>query len=393
MYIDTLISHLTRSFVAGMNSFDLKLMLSLDDQLKFGNYLTEKQGKLAVSLLKKYKIKLTQALLIDISPFLENPQFKYPFRVINLSQSIKIISDPTHIKLIKVEFPYDEKIVTKFRQEKPKFFHCQWNDSERAWLFSLEEASVQFLMLLLPEYNFTCDDEFVKYMNQIQSIQKNIEHHVPMITKNEENFNFINVVEHFPKITSSDLVESLFMARKLGIYTWDEAIDKEINSDNIDPEVRTFLKTNPSDAFSLILTEKPINSLKNIVKHLLPCLVVISNGSELTKLQNTIDFFHELNIDNSEMSVLFRLPTDGGKDFNEYVRDNKLNSSVTEKTKIIFISEHIPKTILEPKKIFNSVLNYNFYTAHYKMKEFLRFQPNVINILETHNRKLNFGNM
>jgi len=393
MHIDTLIVKLTHHSISGVNSFDFKLVLSLVDQLNFGNYLTEKQGKLAVSLLKKYKSKLTQALFIDISPFLENPQFKQPFRVINSAKTIKIINDPTHVKVIKVEFPYDEKIITKFRQEKPKFFHCQWNEDDRAWIFSLEEASIQFLMSVQTEYNFSCDDEFIKYTEQIQVIQQNIEQYVPMITKNEENFSFINVVEHFPKITSTDLIESLFLARKFGIYTWDEKIDEEINSENIDPEVSTFLKTNPGDPFSLILTEKPLNSLKNIIKHLLPCLVVVSTGSEMTKVQNTVNLFHELGIDSSEMSVLFRLPSEGGREFNEFVRDNKLNSAVTDNTKVIFISEHIPKTILEPKRIFNSVLNYNFYTAHYKMKDFLRFQPNVINVLETHNRKLNFDNL
>lgn len=393
MYIDTLISNLTHHTINGVNSFDLKLILSLVDQIKFGNYLTEKQGSLAVSLLKKHKSKLTQALSIDISPFLENPQFKKPFRIINSEKTIKIIDDPTHIKVIKVQFPYDEKVITKFRQEKPKFFHCQWNEDERAWIFSLEETSIQFLMSLIQEHNFICDDEFSKYMDQINLVQKNIENYVPMIIKDQENFSFINVVEHFPKISSTDLIEALFLARKFGIYTWDDKIDEEINSEHTDPEVRTFLKSRPNDQFSLILTEKPLNSLKHIIKHLLPCLVVVSSGSEITKLQNTIDLFSELGIDNLDMSVLFRLPTDGGREFNEFVRNNKLNSAVSDKTKVIFISDHIPKTILEPKKIFNSVLNYNFYTAHYKMKDFLRFQPNVINILETHNRKLNFDNL
>lgn len=384
MYIEDLITKLASSSIP-LSTFDKNVIMSLYNQIYSGMQFTEKQGTLAVNVVKKYKKKLELVLNKNIDNYLSTPQFKHPFRVINTLKTIQIIKNSANEKLIKVQFPYDDAVIARFKQERTKFYYCGWVDEEKAWNFSLDETSIQFLMTLLTEYNFTADEEFMNYAEQIKTIQQNIEKYVPMIVKTEENYNYVNVVEHFPKNTSSNLLEALFEARKLGIFTWDDAIDQEINSTNFDTEIKNFLKSNPSESYPLFLNEKPLATLKNVIKYLLPCLVNISAGAELTKLQNSINFFNDMGIDNSEISVLFRLSSDVGKDFNEFVRNNKLNSPVTENTKVVVISEQVPKTILVHRKTFNSVLNYNFYTAHYKMRDFLRYQPNVINILEKHN--------
>jgi hypothetical protein len=122
--------------------------------------------------------------------------------------------------------------------------------------------------------------------------------------------------------------------------------------------------------------------------------VIIPSENETASVTKNVEFFNSIGIDNSNMNVLFRLPTETDKNFNDYVKNNGLNSPISNNTKVVFISTKIPKTILGNKLEFNSVLNYNYYNAHYKIRDFLKNKVNVINILDRGSqRRLNFAIM
>lgn len=389
MYIEDLIIVLAQSGIK-QSPFDVRLVISFYNQIREKTSFTEKQANLAISLTKKYKNKLEAHLSKNIDGFLLNPQFKQPFRVINNSKKITTIIHPEYKKALRVEFPYDDHLLTKFRQEKQTLDYAQWNPEEKTWIFSLDEKSIRFLSGLIKENGFTADDEFMDYVKQFDNIQENIEKYVPMVVRDNDTIKFVNISKNLPQNQSSDLLVSLFNARKLGIQTWSEDIERELDNGIL----KKFLKSDPGVGFDVDLTEHSLIDLKNIIKYLFPCLVVIPGGTELEKIQKSLELFNSLELTNSEMSVLFRLSSDIGKEFNNFVKENHLNSKISTNTKVIFISTQVPKTILESNIKFNSVLNFNFYNIHYKIRDFISWHHNVINILEnTPQRRFNFALM
>jgi len=398
MYIEDLLQYLYTNYSINLNSIDRPIIQSFVIQLSIGKKITEKQGNLIIKFLQKYKPKINSGLGYDVSAFLDNPQFKEAFRTINYQRSMSVVDHPTYKRAIKVEFPYNNDIIEHIRKESRTNPACvkntYYDNDERCWYFSLKESLITYLIQLIQEFNFQIDDELTEYVTQIGEIQKNIELYLPTLIKHQNNYEIINLPSNIQLPKLENLEEALFTARKYGVTVWDNTIENEFTNSGIDETTIKFLKTEPTEIFNFDLTDSNIHPIGNIIKNLLPCLVIIPGGSEIQKLSLAVEFFNSINIENSNMSVLFRLQNSTDSDFNQFVKNNGLNSPLSDETKVVFLSQHVPKTILSPLKQFNSLLNFNYINVHYKLASLIRTQENVINILEkSTQRRLNFANL
>lgn len=389
MYIEDII-HTAVKIGVKFNSWDSSLITSFHSQTVNGNGLTEKQAALAVKTLKRYLGQINQLSGYDFTSNIENPTYRYNIRTINNNKTISIIKNSEGKKLIKVEFPFDEKLIDKIRKERSKLNQAFWNKDEKSWIFSLDESSIQFLIGFVEEHNFVSDEEFNDYREQIKRIQKEFSKYIPMVVKNGDSFELANVSTYTPKISSKNLVESLFEARKSGIFVWDESIEKELDSSDAGDFIKRFLKNSPEEKISINKNEDTQKSIKDAIKHLTPCLFIIPGGSELEKLQYNIDLLNSMGIENSQISVLFRLPNDTNADFNKFVKTQALNSPITENTQAVFISGKIPKPVIESKISFNLIVNHGFYNVHYTTRDFVRWHHNVIHVSDSNQRNLDF---
>lgn len=382
MYIEQILTLAIQNLSLKTTPLDMKILNSLWSQSISGTSFTDKQGTLCVNLLKKYRNQISQFAGQDISIFLENPQFKQPFRTINSKKSIKIVDHTTYIKALRVDFPYDEEIVQKFRNSKQVLDYAIWDKEEKCWFLSLDEKSIKFVISLITDNNFLYEENLKYYIDQVKNIESNVESLIPMAVIEDNRVKFINVSQFTPQNNFDDFLESMMFAKEVGISTWNQEIDEKIDSLPHSAVVKKLVKHDMGKPFDMNVEETPIEDLLPIIKYLLPCLVIIPDKNELEKLQKTWNFFQKIGINASEVSVLFRLPSETDNDFNEFVRNNKLNSPLSENTKVVFVSNQIPKTILGPRVEFNSILNYNYYAAHYKIREYLFNHKNVINILD-----------
>lgn len=394
MYIEDILFLATN---VKMNPWDSTLVYSFQDQLSKGSGLTEKQAALAVKILSKYINKINVSTGKDLTPYITTPVFKFNIRTLNIVKRISVIDHLIYNRSLKVEFSYNEQIINKIRAEKSKLNSANWDPELKAWVFSLDERSIIFLADLANEFGFSGDDEFSDFAAQARTIQSNLEDYIPNLSKSGDQYKFNNVSHRVPQPISNNPIDALFEARQAGINTWDETIEEQLNRAEVSSVVRDFLKTSPAEIFSLNTTEHSLLSVGDVVKSLLPCLIVIPGGSELDKLTTSVTFLNEIGINNSEMSVLFRLPKITGDDFNNFIRNNNINNPVTKDTKVVFISSKIPKTLLDPRKEFNCVINFNFYSIHYTIRDFLKWHHNVISVLEkksnNETRSSNFGDM
>jgi len=386
MYIEDLLHTLMYSVKA--NRYDSTLVQSFYEQINYKSLgFTEKQAAIMLKISKAYKQQINTHLGKDITPLLDNPQFKYNIRTISTVKHISVIPNTNNTKSILVKFPYDETLVKDIKAEKHKFISAEWNTDEKSWIFSLEGATIEYFSSYVIFKGFTADDEFKRYMEQSLEITSNVEKYAPMLTIEHGIPKIINISPHVPQSTSRDIIEVLFESRKVGITTWDQLVDNTLLESDQTQLIKDFIKSDIDKEFSINLEENSILDLKPIVKNLLPCIVTVPGGNELNKMQQALELLKAVGIENHEISVLFRLPNENGGDFNKFVKEEKLNSPVSSTTKAVILSGKLPKPLFESELKFNCVLNFNFYNVHYTLANFMKNKHNVINVLADRKQK------
>ena len=205
-----------------------------------------------------------------------------------------------------------------------------------------------------------------------------MEHHIPMLVIEDKKPKIVNFDKNLPPLTSTEILPALFEARRRGVDTWDNTISNFLDSDEVDEITRQFLKSEPSEKFNIDSEIHGFSSLETIIKFMGPCLFVIPGGSELEKLIMAHEFLRSIGIENYQMSVMFRLPTESNVNFNNFVKNNGLNTPIKDHTQIVFISSKLPKPVLKSKIKFHAIINLGFDNVHYTMRDFVKSHENVI---------------
>ena len=393
MYIEDLLPILSHSIK--LDPYDQKMIDSFYSQINISySAFTEKQAAIMLRISRKYVPEILTKHGTDITGLLDAPVYRLPIRNINLVRKISVTTLATGLKGIKVQFPWDEALITEIKKAKMKFIYNEWNADDRAWIFSLEGKSIEHFGSWITNYNFSADDEFRSYVEQVLPITNEIEHHVPMVVLDGKIAKFVNVHHTVPQPTSTDLIQTLFSARQSGISHWDDNTVAELDKLNIDLSLRKYIESDPNEAFSINLEENSIMELIPMIQNLSPCIITVPGGNEFNKVKIAMSLLKAAGIENHEISVLFRLPKETGEDFNNFVKEEKLNSPVTETTKAVLLSGKIPKPLFESKLQFNCVINFNFYNVHYTLANFVKNQHNVINVLaDKTTKKVSLGYM
>jgi hypothetical protein len=374
MYIEELITHLAH-FSITKNSYDTQVIHSFIDLGFSGTGFTEKQSALAIRLINKYKTQIQSVLGKDIQMFIDNPKFKYKIRITTTVRTIKIINDRLFDnKVIEVRFPFDEKILEKIR--KPSKSTRRWDKEMSAWIFELTEENIKFLVDLFNDSNFEYDDEFQNYVEQVNEVISNVEQYAPMLTR---DLKIKNSPKHLPEITATDTVSAIFQARKFGITLWDDEVNQYIET-NLNPVVKNFVCSDITQEFNLYTSNEDIQCLEMIITKLGPTLFIVPGGSELEKMELAYTLLRGMALPEKNISVLFRLSNENGKNFNEFVKNHQLNNPISEETSVVIVSNKLPKTIKKSGIKFNSVVNMGYNSAHYTLREFIKNHQNSITL-------------
>lgn len=366
--------HLTRGWEATFLS-------SITDQISLGIGLTKKQNDVILRILRKHVDILTQITRQDVAHSIENPTYRLSVRHTPPSKQITIVEDATYGKILKVQFPYNDFIIENiklYRARQRDLSHAVWDTGEKAWYFSLTEKNIEFLSNLAITEHFQVSDDFAEYANQIDQIQNSLEDHVPMLCLENGKPLLKNCARSVPQITTDSVLEAAFQARKYGITTYDTAINNIINSNQVAPVVKDFLLSEYKNPLLVNSAKHDFSSISDIVKYMSPCLVVIPGGSEYEKMKESYWVLRHLGIQAQEMSVMFRLPGETGGNFNNFVKNQGLNSPIEQHTKIVFVSGKLAKPVVKSKIKFHCVINLGYDNAHHTMRDFLKNHENTI---------------
>ncbi len=392
MYIEDLIYKLQLN--CKINKYDTNIVISFVSQNFSYIGFTEKQSLLAIKILKRYSKNLSSVLGVDVTPFLENPVFKFSVRKSSSSKKITIVDNLAWGQAIKVEFPYDQEKIDFIRKNKENLGYAQWSSEEKAWMFSLDERNIQFLSTLIAKDNFEMDDQFLDYLEQVKTIVGSVEKHVPMLTVLDNVPKYQNISQYVPELKSKEVLSAVFEARKAGIFTWDENVSQCLDQSNLHSVVKQFISSDSTQHLDINSEENTIDCLTDIIKYTQPVLFVIPGGSELEKTRMVYNFLTSKGYYNDEMSVMFRLSNNDNKEFNDFVKNCGLNNPITEKTKFVFISIKLPKPIIKSKIKFNSIISLGRSNVHYTIREFFKNKENLIYYCEENKqREFNFGDL
>jgi hypothetical protein len=364
-----------------MSGWEFTFIYSINSQINEGIALTEKQNNVVLTILKKYATKLTQLTQQDVMKFIENPTHRLGIRNTIQSRKLDIVEDACYGKIIKIKFPYQAsriKMIQEYQHSAMDFTHVLYDANECTWEFSLNEKNIEFLIKLMAKEKFQVPAEFVEYVSQIDQIHDSLEKHVPMLCLENGKPVLKNCAKSVPNISTDNVLEAVFLARRYGITTYDTAINNIVNSNRVTPAVRVFLNSGYMDQLTLNPENHDFSSIADIVKYMSPCLIVIPGGSEYEKIKDSYQWLTQMGIQSQEMSVMFRLPRETGEKFNNLVKNHGLNSPIGNHTKIVFVSGKLAKPVVKSKIKFHCVINLGYDNAHHTMRNFLKNHENTI---------------
>jgi hypothetical protein len=366
--------------ISGVHNRDLVLFNSFSDQIWMGKGLTQKQLDMSLKLLKKYHIPLSVYMKGDVLPHLTTPTLRLGVRKIE-PQPKKITVLDKDTKKFSVSFPYDENLVGKLRSFNNRQFgdSATWDSENKFWTFPLTERAAIFLKNEVVPQDFEACDQTQAIFDQIDEILVNFEDFVPQLKYEDELFYFKNTHPSVPQPENMNFLESLYHAKRYGITTWDSGINEVLENGNFSIFTKKFLNSSESMDLEINGDEHGIEIFDELIDLLTPTLIIIPPGSEIVHLRKWWTYLSAKNFTKNQISVMFRTDNTVDRIFNELIKEQGLNSPVTEDTKFVFVSHKLPKPIVKSKIDFKLVINLGALPGvHYSLQSYLVDFPDQV---------------
>jgi hypothetical protein len=147
--------------------YDMKIVPSLAEQSISGISYTDRQAALSTQLVIKYERQLFKHG-IDISPVVNNPQYRLPIRELDRSTRAWIDND-----IIKLKFPYDVALIEKVREaSKSSKGEFNFNRETRMHKAALTEWNLNWIYSFAIAHNFVIDPTMQEAMDIVLATEK-----------------------------------------------------------------------------------------------------------------------------------------------------------------------------------------------------------------------------
>ena len=138
---------------SGAHDKDFKIIQSLAD----APYAwTEKQGKLAMMFLKRYKT-LMDKFGYDTDELINNPRYDQPFRTISFEKSVDVFTAEDGREVLEMRFPYNEKTIQLVRCLKKKtqeLVPMLYDGETKKWTMNYTDTVAYYISLIAIRYDF-----------------------------------------------------------------------------------------------------------------------------------------------------------------------------------------------------------------------------------------------
>jgi hypothetical protein len=377
-HVEDLISALAWSG-EGIFGGDRQIIDSFDTQISRGVAYTTKQGALALKLCQKYRSTLVRQFGATVDSIIENETFASPLRtLVTSNKAITVVKQPS--KYIKVTFPFDTKLVEKIREFKKENVDdwSEWNMEEKHWMFGLTEGNIMWVGNNLLPNGFSADEQFLEFYEKIQEILVDMENYAPSLVYDNGQLVFKNVHESVPQPSTDNTLDALLLAKRYGIEVWDDFCDNFLKSDNLTGITREFLRKDFSDELKFQAVHHKLKEFNQLLNADHSVMIVIPPENELAHLKKWHNHIISLGYTNSDITVMFRVDNVVNRAFNEYIKDNNLNSPIHKDMKFVFVSRRIKKPLVQSGINFGLAISCDPLGSHINTKRIINDKYNTI---------------
>ena len=181
-----ILAYNTGGFVqnSGVHDKDFKTIQSLAD----APYAwTEKQGNLAMMFLKRYKTLLDK-FNFDTDELINNPRYDQPFRKISFEKSIDIFTAEDGREVLEIRFPYNEKFIAFIRCLKKKtqgLVPMIYDGENKKWTMNYSDTVAYYASLIAVRYDFKILN--TKILNDYDEIKQEKKKYLPVVADIDKN--------------------------------------------------------------------------------------------------------------------------------------------------------------------------------------------------------------
>jgi hypothetical protein len=380
--IEDLVTHICEQFsskhILILDQRDKTFLFSLSSQFKKSLALTANQATLLMKILKEKKNIVNE--ISDHSYLIENPVFKYPFRTVDMTKTISLITYSNEL-CISIKFPYDRKMRDTVVGLVRGRYGYNKNSRSYVYPFSIENLYNILINDNIRNYGFDIHESIKNLYEKITKIKDEAELHKPLLDYNEDlvvkNSNKL-VTKYFEDNKKENILHNLFLGKTIGLTPGKKLIEK-INSMNFDTKIVEILLDDhhrfAPAVNSTFDRSAVVNFLKSVEQY--PILFILEDDQ---RLHNSLSNWHRLlsnvGIENSEISVLSR--SADNQNFNTYIKDHQLNNLVADETKVVFIKNKIPKVLYKIDFKPKIVVSMSTFYVHFSTQRMLDSHPFIM---------------
>ena len=355
-----------------IDNTDCTILYSIARQVFRGKAFTDRQLDVVCMKLNYYSKQFIDLGYTNLQQILNMQVTRTPLRKVDRSQWIKVVDEPVRAtpkftvssmrkkavdstveknSYIAVRFPFSKKIIVLIEQlahaHRKGYYH---EKGSHIHYFRISENSVYDIVKAFENKNYDIDVELLTYAKQVEAIKENASDYIPgvynMQLKNTTTALNEAITKHLGELTDNNL--HLYKDRSLlyGLNHFDD--DKTVINQTSVLTQRIIRRTEPSifiskNEWSLDAVISSLTELKRF-----PLLIVIPEKDPLDVLSYTYQSLKGF-VQKDKISTMFRLDNKTDKNFNEYLKTNKLNNPLAKDTEVVYISssKKFPKPLFE----------------------------------------------
>lgn len=355
--VEFLVGKVPKSLNFRVDRSDLKILNSISQQVASNVGLTDRQSDLVLKKIEKYADSLKKCG-VDTDLILAAPTYRIPLRYIDRTQAIYL--EPVEGKKkpkIAIKYVFSKIFAEIWSMIEDDLTHITTANKNIKEVEYSEQNLLTIVKHLSP-LKFDISDEIQEIYKKMVEISENPHNFLPYVDIKNNLPTLVNahpsclsyLETKFSNLSIDDILSYANEAKSCGISLKSPNFIKEI-SNRTSSDLTKKILTESSTRFRFDESKKDISTLFKSINEIgqWPILVVLQENNEsFSKISELYPILTEY-IPNEKISVFFRLK-DGQnnfKEFNQFVRDNRLNNYIDSETKCVFISSsRIPKPLM-----------------------------------------------
>lgn len=315
-------------FIKVHNEF--RTLINFQNILDNNENLTQNQANLLVKILRKYQ-SVAEHYNLSCKDYLDNPQWKRPFRILDLTRKIFLKHQENNELIICLKFPFalKESFDLEFPSRSNDYVVSTWDVEEKIRKIPFDHVNIVHLYDWAKQNHFEFSEDFLSLVNLVENFW-NVEEKISPHSVIFDNFVVLinstqDADEYFEKNRSGNIEQDLFLAKSM----------------NFPLKLNTKPKTTIE---KICAVEKNIFWIKEIEKFFQLCekiqgkiCVLIDRASEReTWLKKFVEIAEKYPTERESIRVCFRDDKHDRGNFNQWVKDNRLGGSVNSGKYLIF---------------------------------------------------------